>query len=202
MVGPQVTFLVGPDKKRFCLPKKLACYCSPYFKAAFDGAFKEGETQELELPEDSIENFQTLQEFIVEGKVSDSLSLKKARKHVVQRCIGFLAYADKYMLGDVEDLLFDPLKKALVARSQEVFCGKFIKDVFEGTKKGSQLRVLITEAALSNGGISRKPYKQQEDEVDGFAAEMLQLIRKHLTWKMWSDPLRARAPGDSGNRTD
>ncbi|MCJ1389248.1 hypothetical protein MMC18_002104 [Xylographa bjoerkii] len=56
-----VTLIVGKKKRVFKIHKNLLCSASAYFKAALDGKFKEADTLEIELVEDSpkvIERFQ------------------------------------------------------------------------------------------------------------------------------------------------
>lgn len=48
---------VGAEQKKFHLHRDLLCDRSEYFKACFDGNFKEAQQKELYLPEDDIESF-------------------------------------------------------------------------------------------------------------------------------------------------
>ncbi|PVH86917.1 hypothetical protein DL98DRAFT_287825 [Cadophora sp. DSE1049] len=120
----------------------------------------------------------------------------------VERCISFLVYANKYMLGPVEDHVHEPLKRALISCEETVFSGTHIKRVFEATENGSSLRVLITDAALSFGGAREGRYQEQEIEVAGFAAEMLQQMRNCILRVRWRDPLRVPKPGEESERYD
>lgn len=55
-----VNIYVGDERKKFHLHRDLLCERSEFFKASFEGHFKEAEAQELTLPEDSIESFERL----------------------------------------------------------------------------------------------------------------------------------------------
>ena len=52
-----VDIFVGAGRKQFHLHHDLLCDRSDYFKACFEGGFKEAEQKELFLPEDDIESF-------------------------------------------------------------------------------------------------------------------------------------------------
>ena len=52
-----VDIFVGAERKQFHLHHDLLCDRSDYFKACFEGDFKEAEQKELFLPEDDIESF-------------------------------------------------------------------------------------------------------------------------------------------------
>ncbi|KAH9208534.1 hypothetical protein DL95DRAFT_467681 [Leptodontidium sp. 2 PMI_412] len=47
--GPQVTIRISFASHEYILPKALLCKQSPYFAAAFEGNFKEGEDQSTTL---------------------------------------------------------------------------------------------------------------------------------------------------------
>jgi hypothetical protein len=57
LAGETATIYVGPDRQEFKVSKDLLCYVSPFFKAAFEGEFKEGKEQTMELLEDDVEAF-------------------------------------------------------------------------------------------------------------------------------------------------
>src|ERR1039457_3672960 len=101
MSGPQVDLYVGPDRKHYRLPKDLLCFYSSVFDGALNGHFREAREQVMELPEDDVEDFDVLEEFVVKGHASEILSCEEAGEDAAKKCIHFLKYADKYDLGDV-----------------------------------------------------------------------------------------------------
>ena len=56
-----ITVYVGPEFYPFPVYKELLCHDSPFFKAALEGSFEEGEEQALSLPDDDVEAFKTYQ---------------------------------------------------------------------------------------------------------------------------------------------
>lgn len=55
-----VNIYLGEERKEFRLHRDLLCQRSEFFKASFKGHFKEAETQELALPDDTVESFELL----------------------------------------------------------------------------------------------------------------------------------------------
>ena len=53
-----VDIFVGAQKTKFHLHRDLLCSRSDYFRACFEGDFKEAQQDELYLPEDNIESFE------------------------------------------------------------------------------------------------------------------------------------------------
>lgn len=60
MSDNMVNIYIGDERKKFRLHRDLLCERSEFFKASFEGHFKEAETQELALPEDTMESFELL----------------------------------------------------------------------------------------------------------------------------------------------
>jgi hypothetical protein len=73
--GPKVDLYVGPSKKHYHLPKLLLCHYSDFFDSCFNGGFIETLSQTLYLPEDRIEDFEILLEFMLRGTSPGSIKL-------------------------------------------------------------------------------------------------------------------------------
>ncbi|EKD15520.1 uncharacterized protein L3040_009151 [Drepanopeziza brunnea f. sp. 'multigermtubi'] len=65
--GPQVSIVIA--ERDFKLPKALACYSSPYFNAAFNSNFKEGEEQKLTLTDCSPETFSLVVQWMYQSHI-------------------------------------------------------------------------------------------------------------------------------------
>lgn len=194
MSGPKVDIYVGKSKKHYPIPKQLLEHYSPYFDKCFNGSFIEGQTQKLKLPEDSVEDFDVLLDYMVYGNVSEVLDVLKTGKDTVRRCMSFFEYADKYGIADVEEAIHDPLEKALVAYGAEEFHARYIEVVYRITPSNSPLRILMAKAALSFAGLDNDihPYQKQEEQVEGFAADLLKQTRASLDDTYWTDPLTGK----------
>jgi len=178
--GPRVDIYVGTKNKHYRLPKNLLCSSSSYFDRCFNGAFAEAQTQTLTLEEDLIAHWEILLEFIYSGKVatnavnfevpigSDILK--------VDKCMDFMEYADKYDLGGASIAVHDCLQQSFKPQRgyKPIFPDGLIELVFRVVPPGSQLRALVTKAAL-NHDIHK--FKKQEVEVHGYAAEVLAQLR-------------------------
>jgi len=142
MAGPKVDVYVGAQKKQYSLPKLLLCHYSPCFNRCFNGKFIEAQTQELKLPEDKVDDFEVLLEYMLRGQISEVFEVKKNQSAsvAVQRCVNFLEYADKYELGDAACTeIYEPLKKALST--------KIIETLPSGSKKISNA---VSEDAIED----------------------------------------------------
>ncbi|KAL2074346.1 hypothetical protein VTL71DRAFT_8124 [Oculimacula yallundae] len=69
IIGPKVDIYVGESIKHYRLPKLLLYYYSPYFDRCFNGGFKEGTEQKLELPDDKIEDFEVIIEYMLRSTI-------------------------------------------------------------------------------------------------------------------------------------
>jgi hypothetical protein len=121
----------------------------------------------LDLPEDRVNDFEVLLEYMLRGQVSGCFEVQETGGAAVQRCIDFLEYADKYELGAATcDVVYEPLKKALSTpavkslprpdpskrRTNDITEGD-IELVYRISPADSPLRTLVAQAALSAKGI-------------------------------------------------
>lgn len=137
--GPEVEIFVGPKKRCFQLPKKLLAYYSPVFDRCFSGEFVEGETQKMECPEDTVEDFEVLLEYILYSNATNALSITKNAENTADGCISFVVFADNYDLGDVSSDVYSLLRPALVKYGKSGFKATYIEDLFGATRQGSCL---------------------------------------------------------------
>ncbi len=71
MNEPKVDVYVGPDHEHFQLPKGVLCRHSPYFNKAFNGEFKEGKQQSLELVDEDSGAFRLLVQWLLTGDIDE-----------------------------------------------------------------------------------------------------------------------------------
>lgn len=180
--GPRVDIYVGLEKKHYRLPKLLLCHFSPFFDKCFNGPFKEAQTQKLELPDDNVDFFELLVEYMLHGKVEDTEILMNPNNDLIadkDHCIKFIAYVDKYGVGEASSMVEEKLQKILPWLGWTRISGSDVETVFRAVPVGHELRKMITAATLSFSaqGQSSVKFRKQELEVDGFAAELLQQMR-------------------------
>ncbi|KAJ8068276.1 hypothetical protein OCU04_003843 [Sclerotinia nivalis] len=195
IMGPRVKVFVGPKRKVFDLPKDLLSHYSPVFDRCFNGRLIESQTKTADLPEDSVDDFEVLVEYILRHDISYTLSISNCGMNTAERCISFLKFADKYDLGNISNAMYKVLRPALIKYGKNYFKASYIEEVFALTKSGDCLRELMADAAISFGGIelSRafgKPvlFQKQESEVEGFAPILFQQLMKTTLAMKIMDP--------------
>jgi hypothetical protein len=114
----------------------------------------------------------------------------------------FIKYADKYNLAEAAEIVYGPLKEALQHSYRDgkpirSFCKprapritpSDVELIYSIMPAGSKLRSLAAQGALSNNG-THASYVKQEQEVEGFASEMLLQVRESLKSDIkWTDPI-------------
>ncbi|KAF4637887.1 hypothetical protein G7Y89_g192 [Cudoniella acicularis] len=197
VTGPRVDIYVGANKKHYSLPKKLFCYYSTHFYRCFNGDFVEGKIQKLELPKDKIEDFEILVEYMLRGGGGLTFTTTKVDHAAYNECVEFVTYADKYGLGDAAAVICEPLRKFAISVSASYYRQSFIEAshielIYRTTSPGNPLRPLFAELVLSCFGFDGiKVFSKQEDEVDGYAQNLLKAIhtsRKPKQTVQWTDP--------------
>lgn len=151
----------------------------------------------MELPEDNVEDFEVLVEYIFHHSAGDRLSVSNSGRDTIECCLSFLEYADKYNLGDVSGGLYEPIRNALEEYGSSVFKPEHIETVFCLTKDGNYPRELMAEAALafqdnyaSTWKAGTVSFERQEREVEGFQCAIYQAL-KRMSFN-YQDPFKAR----------
>ncbi|KAM0316299.1 hypothetical protein ACHAO8_003320 [Botrytis cinerea] len=91
--GPTATIIVGPADKSttYIVPLALICHRSRFFDRALNGYFKESTENRVELPEDTVEEFELLLEWIYCGKLAWTSYIRG-----LDSIINFYIVADKF----------------------------------------------------------------------------------------------------------
>ncbi|KAE8448422.1 hypothetical protein EG329_009487 [Mollisiaceae sp. DMI_Dod_QoI] len=213
MSSPRVTISVGPKKKCYSLPKDLLCYHSPYFGNYFN--CKGVKAQKLELLDDHVEDFDALVDYILNRTIPAQKHANTKRniegnKATITQCLRFLVYANRYELGDVSEVIYEPLHKALydlAHHKRRIDAGDLSIDtnksgqrcgvdgddleiVFRTCPAESRLRALMAQAALSfSGPRGLKEWAEQIENVPGFAGELMEQLASSFVRQSWVDPL-------------
>lgn len=141
------------------------------------------------MDEDHVDHFDVLVEYMTTGYVmNNALQVKDMGIAGMQVCMNFLDYVDKYGLGDAAFAVNDSLERvisSIFTLSNGYKLGVQIQPcnvetVFRVTPPGHPLRSLIAKAALSTAGVGGHTFQKQEQEVEGFAAELLTQTRMAL----------------------
>lgn len=95
----------GAQKKQFHIHKALLCAKIPYFDKMFNSGFKEGMENSAQLPEDTPESFDVLQEWVYTGTLPKYCITRAQEKHIVANFDFERLYAllDKLCLENLKD---------------------------------------------------------------------------------------------------
>ncbi|KAG9533474.1 hypothetical protein KCU93_g338, partial [Aureobasidium melanogenum] len=188
-----VSILVGPNKEKYILHKGLLCFYSDFFRAAFEGAFKEAHENKIELPDVFVDVFEAFQVWLY------SRSLRDPKDHgdsstrpqlLPHRILAYLwVFGDKYQIPLLQNDSADALLGKL---DQENLFATFVVHVaYQSTMQGSPLRRLAIDLCVykmehKEGEISI--FKQshssnwsQEALID-FARRMSDAWQHGLAW--------------------
>lgn len=180
--GPKVDIYVGSESKHFHLPKDILCYYSTYFDRCFNGGFKEAKELKLTLPEDQVEYFQHLLDYMFMNG-GESFKAHGTWKQKMDYYMTFIEYIGKYELFGAFQMISGGLKEVMMEAFQldhptTCLLPQHIETVFRVLPDGHELRGSVAVLALKYG-FMRGSYTTQERTVDGFAVELLNQMRKH-----------------------
>ena len=102
-----VRIYVGPEEKVFDLHKELLCSKSKFFRAAFEGSFREAGEEAMKLPEQNVETFQYFVHWLYSGKLTGYF---RACTDPSTRMLGSVAAANQKTYKSTK------LRKDLIAR--------------------------------------------------------------------------------------
>ncbi|KAI4738499.1 hypothetical protein E4T50_11054 [Aureobasidium sp. EXF-12298] len=145
-----VTLIVGKEKKAYNLHKDLLCFYSDYFRAAFNGSFKEAAERKLELPDVEISLFDKFQVW---------LYTRDLQGPTTNHTESFQFLAEMWIFGDQHQipLLQNQVMDDIFAKIAEVrgFSLVVVPEVYAKTVAGSLLRKAVIEIAGCTMDLSR-----------------------------------------------
>ncbi|CZR66023.1 uncharacterized protein PAC_15923 [Phialocephala subalpina] len=195
--GPQVTIRIGSASHEYTLPKALLCKQSPYFAAAFEGNFKEGDDQSITLEEIdgvvSTRSFQMLSQWLCLGRVVfDELTPEES----ITAAIEFARLADMCSVTGMESLMSGHIKKVIISSAPppppkgltetrdldtntHCLISQHIISV-ESLPAGHPVRGLLA-AAVIEGYFCSDDFKfSKEAELPNFSIDLLKIIKATL----------------------
>ena len=119
------------------------------------------------------------------GKVEDTPTFcKPSRLPSANKdhCIDFLAYTDKYGVVGAAALVQQGLLTApeFLVPEEESLASSDIETAFKAVTVGHRIRKIIARASLPLLPGWWADFREQELQVDGYAAEVLQQIRRNV----------------------
>jgi hypothetical protein len=94
-----VTIIVGAEKKKFVLHKRLVCRKAPYFDKMFNGNFEEAKTQDCCLQEEEAFTFEVFVFYIYTGRFPEDVKAVSGIASVYEPIIKFYVLADKLLMS-------------------------------------------------------------------------------------------------------
>ncbi|KAH0382040.1 hypothetical protein KCU92_g6635, partial [Aureobasidium melanogenum] len=135
-----VTLIVGDEKKPYVVHKDLLCFYSDYFRAAFQGSFKEATERKVELPgviKDVFEHFQV-------WLYTRRLDFADTQFHTIIR---LWIFGDQHQIPLLQNWAADSL---IAKRKKEhTFPISLVPLVYENTVAKSALRKVVIEIATT-----------------------------------------------------
>lgn len=189
--GPQVTIRIGSTSRKYKLLKTLICKQSPYFAAAFEGGFREGEEQSITLTEIddvvSIRSFELLVQWLYLGRV---IFGKLTPEETITAAIEFVRFADMCGVTGMETLMAEHIKAIIIAnpapsprKSDTNTYYLTSKHIISAASLPEEHPVRsILAAAAVKGYLRDDNYRFQKEtqEVPNFSADLLKAVKATL----------------------
>src|SRR2546423_14932335 len=115
-----ITIMVGAEKKKFVLHKKLVCREAPYFDRMFNGNLKEAKTQKCCLQEEEPSTFKLFVSYIYAGRFPPDVKAVTGITPVYEPIIKFYILADKLLMS--EEAKTAALEAFTIARDSSGLC--------------------------------------------------------------------------------
>jgi hypothetical protein len=191
--GESVTIYVGPDREAFKLSKDLLCYVSPFFRAAFEGDFKESNEQTMELLEDDVAAFEHVVSYMYRGIFgSDNVhqnqiaSCRPSAK--IFTVISLLELAERLQIPDMKLAALTDLEWALHSGHSIELTAEDVELAFNLLPSDSQaitsLVEFVADDFLINGenlggeGFGNWKFARLMDDVGGFDVTFALSLRR------------------------
>jgi hypothetical protein len=94
-----ITIIVGAEKKKFVLHKRLVCRKAPYFDKMFNGNFKKAKTQDCCLQEEEASAFEVFVSYIYTGRFPEDVNAVSGITSVYEPIVKFYVLADKLLMS-------------------------------------------------------------------------------------------------------
>ncbi|OCK88754.1 uncharacterized protein K441DRAFT_690398 [Cenococcum geophilum 1.58] len=178
--GPRVTIRIGSTNRKYKLLKTLICKQSPYFAAAFEGGFREGEEQSITLTEIddvvSIRSFELLVQWLYLGRV---IFGKLTPTETITAAIEFVRIADMCGVTGMETLMAEHIRAIIIANPAP-------------GPRGSDTNTycLISKHIISAASLPEEHpayllddnyrFQKETQEVPNFSADLLKAVKATL----------------------
>ncbi|KAG9653089.1 hypothetical protein KCU64_g8123, partial [Aureobasidium melanogenum] len=167
-----VILIVGKKKKAYTLHKDLLCFYSDYFRAAFNGSFKEAAERKLELP--------NVEEHIFEGAqlwlYTRNLQKPIDKLDCYEFLVGLWIFGDQHQIPLLQNQVMDEIFAKY--KATRIFASKLVRTVYEKTMAGSPLRKAFIEIIAYTMHLEPSPgtFLYREHEVYWTSESLIDLV--------------------------
>jgi BTB/POZ domain-containing protein len=186
-----------PEVHKFVIHKAFICYYSPFFSAAFNGKFEEGNTQNMELDDVDPQVFGILANWLYSQDVSDA----------EKKTPDLVACAELWVLGDrflMRKLQNDTIKQIYAilnsahSRGVPIKFGEFCRIAADTKPEDNPLFKIAVNMLSSN----KKTFDKCADEIPYSillpVSKNLMLCRETVRWSQCKMPSEARWADEGG----
>ena len=140
---PTVTILVGENSRPFSVHRDQLCEASSFFKAAFEGAFREGSEMKMSLPEEEEHTFDLFIQWLYNRSYEISPEKDDDKGQRFMEPVKLYVLADKY---DVTILKSHVITKIFeLVNQQSTIDLSMVAYAYEHTPQDSHLRKLLAD---------------------------------------------------------
>ncbi|KAI4134206.1 MAG: hypothetical protein LQ347_001717 [Umbilicaria vellea] len=152
---------VGKDARIFVLHRGLLCDRSAYFRAAFEGRFREAEEHVLVLPEEDVEVFELFQFWLYSDKLFDTG--ESVADLSASLLISLYLFAEARCIPQLQNMAIDAL--ILNIKATKKFPAGDVHRIYDNTTEASHLRRLLVDIGARVGELRRDWFNRGKDSL-------------------------------------
>lgn len=152
---------VGKGARVFAIHRGLLCDRSAYFRAAFEGGFKEAEEQIMALPEEDVEVFELFQFWLYSDRLLDTD--ESVADLSASLLIGLYLFAEARCIPQLQNMSIDAL--ILNITVTEKFPARDLHRIYDNTAETSPLRRVLVDIGARVGNLRGSWFHKEEDNL-------------------------------------
>ncbi|KEQ81747.1 hypothetical protein M438DRAFT_367628 [Aureobasidium pullulans EXF-150] len=145
-----VVLSVGPSKQEFTVHKELLCFYSDFFRAAFNGSFKEATEGRIELPDAQVDVFESFQVWLYSRSLLNTEDLQDQPDYQKYPSFSALArlwvFGDKYQIPLLQNCVIDSILEKQKQSNRFNTC--IVRIAYQDTIQESPLRRLAIDISV------------------------------------------------------
>ena len=174
--------IISVDGVEHSLPKKIVCSTSSFFDRAFNGNFKEGNEQKMELKDVKKKPFYLAVQWMFTGQIVLPTACDGSAE-IITELIGFLELADRLDIMGPFDSIIGTMRSKMRS-NRNALLPQHIRDVAK-RPRNHPARALIDIACVGPYASAVKNpdtfgFKAELEEVEGFASDLFKAFGSTL----------------------